>query len=350
MIYFALKSRADQISLFLTHKIDHIVRLMGIREFYMFFESLQFSFAIIAPICLLLFLGYFLRKTNIINDVFIETASTLVFKVTLPTLLFMSILKINPESEIDFSLIVYSVLANFIFFLFSLLLTHYWITEKNEHAVIIQGAFRGNLAIIGLAYVANVYGDEGIALAAVYIAFNTTLYNILAVIILSPKEKGITVSMLLSVSKSIIKNPLIIGIVLGIIFFVFTIPVPQVIIDTGKYFSDMTLPIALLCIGGSLNVNTLKSNSFNCYFSSVLKIIVAPIFITGGAYFFGFSGVQLGLVFFMSAAPTAAASYVMAHSMGHNADLAANVIAMTTIGSMFSCSLGIALLYWLQLM
>ncbi|MEI6895382.1 MAG: AEC family transporter [Colwellia sp.] len=316
----------------------------------MFFESLQFSFAIIGPICLLLFMGYFLRKRNIINDEFIEIASKLVFKVTLPTLLFMNIIKIKPESQIDFSLVVYGVLANFIFFLLSILLTKYWVKDPKDHGVIIQGAYRSNIAIISLAYIASVYGDEGIALAAVYIACNTTLYNILAVIVLSPKEKGFTTSMLFSLSKSIIKNPLIIGIVLGIVFFVLAIPVPQVIIDTGQYFSNMTLPIALLCIGGSLNLESLKNNSFNCYFSSALKIIVAPILITGGAYLFGFTGLSLGLVFFMSAAPTAAASYVMALSMGHNADLAANVIAMTTIGSMLTCSLGIVFLYWLQLM
>jgi len=316
----------------------------------MFFESLQFSFSIIGPICLLLFLGWFLRKTEVINDAFIETASKLVFKVTLPTLLFLSIIKTNRAVEIDFELIAYSVVANFIFFLFSILVTKYWIKEKIDHGVVIQGAFRSNIAIIGLAYVANVYGDPGIALAAVYLAFNTMLYNILAVIILSPKQQDLHSAMLLNVIKSIIKNPLIIGIMLGIVCFILAIPIPKVIIDTGQYFSDMTLPVALLCTGGSLNLKALINNSFNCRFSSTLKIVVAPILITSGAYLFGFTGLQLGLIFFMSAAPTAAASYVMARSMGHNADLAANIVAMTTIGSLLTCSLGVSFLYWLQLM
>jgi len=316
----------------------------------MFFESLQFSFSIIGPICLLLFLGWFLKKTDTINDEFIEIASKLVFKVTLPTLLFMSIIKTNRDVEIDFPLIIYSVIANFIFFLLSVAVTRYWVKNKAEHGVIIQGAFRSNIAIIGLAYVVNVYGDDGIALAAVFVAFHTMLYNILSVIILSPKKEGVDPLMLFGVVKSIIKNPLIIGIMLGLFFFVLAIPVPEVLINTGQYFSNMTLPVALLCTGGSLNIKALKDNSFNCRFSTLLKIVVAPVFITSGAYLFGFTGIQLGLVFFMSAAPTAAASYVMARAMGHNADLAANVIAMTTIGSLITCSLGISLLYWLQLM
>ena len=316
----------------------------------MFFESLQFSFSIIGPICLLLFLGWFLKKTNTIDDAFIEVGSKLVFKITLPALLFLSIIKTNRDIDIDFSLIIYSLIANFVFFIISIVGTRYFIKNKSEHGVVIQGAFRSNIAIIGLAYVANVYGDDGFAIAAVYVAFHTMLYNILSVIILSPKQEGISVDMFLGVFKSLMKNPLIIGITSGIIFFLFAIPVPEVVIHTGQYFSNMTLPLALLCTGGSLNIQALKDNSFNCRFSSMLKIIIGPVLITAGAYLYGFTGMPLGLIFFMSASPTAAASYVMARSMGHNSDLAANIIAMTTIGSLITSSLGISLLYWLGLM
>jgi len=316
----------------------------------MFFESLQFSFSIIGPICLLLFLGWFLKKTNTIDDAFIEVGSKLVFKITLPALLFLSIIKTNRDIDIDFSLIIYSLIANFVFFIISIVGTRYFIKNKSEHGVVIQGAFRSNIAIIGLAYVANVYGDDGFAIAAVYVAFHTMLYNILSVIILSPKQEGISVDMFLGVFKSLMKNPLIIGITSGIIFFLFAIPVPEIVIHTGQYFSNMTLPLALLCTGGSLNIQALKDNSFNCRFSTLLKIVIGPVLITAGAYVYGFTGMPLGLIFFMSASPTAAASYVMARSMGHNSDLAANIIAMTTIGSLITSSLGISLLYWLELM
>jgi len=316
----------------------------------MFFESLQFSFSIIGPICLLLFLGWFLKSVKIIDDAFIEVGSKLVFKITLPALLFLSIIKTNPNIDIDFSLIIYSLIANFLFFIVSLVGARYWVRNKSEHGVVIQGAFRSNIAIIGLAYVANVYGEDGFAIAAVYVAFHTMLYNILSVIILSPKQAGISVSVFIGVFKSLMKNPLIIGITSGIIFFFFAIPVPELVIHTGQYFSNMTLPLALLCTGGSLNIQALKANSANCRFSSMLKIIIAPVFITAGAYLCGFTGMPLGLIFFMSASPTAAASYVMARAMGHNADLAANIIAMTTIGSLITSSLGISLLYWLGLM
>lgn len=316
----------------------------------MFFESLQFSFSIVGPICLLLFLGWFLRRQNTINDQFIEIGSKLVFKVTLPTLLFLSIIKMDRDADIDFHLVTYGLAANFLFFIASIIATKLWVSEEKHHGVVIQGAFRSNTAIIGLAYMANVYGEESLGLAAVYVASHTILYNILSVIILSPKEAGVNPKMILGLVKSIIKNPLIISIMLGLVFFLLEIPVPNIVKDTGQYFSNMTLPLALLCTGGSLSIRALQDNSFNCRFSTVLKNVIGPVLITGGAYLFGYTGEMLGLVFFMSAAPTAAASYVMARAMGHSAELAANIIAMTTIGSLLTCSLGVSLLYWLQLM
>lgn len=316
----------------------------------MFLESLQFSFSIVGPICLLLFIGWFLNRTGTINDSFIEVGSKLVFKVTLPTLLFLSIVKMDHQAEIDFNLIAYGISANFVFFLICILATKYWINDKEHHGVIIQGAFRSNTAIIGLAYVSNVYGEATLGLAAVYVASHTILYNILSVIILSPKKEGFSLAMIVDMIKSILKNPLIISILLGLICFLLNVSMPQLIVNTGQYFSDMTLPVALLCTGASLSVDALKNNSVNCRFSSILKIVLGPILITFGAYSLGYQGELLGLVFFMSAAPTAAASYVMARAMGHSASLAANIIAMTTIGSLITCSLGVSLLYWLKLM
>lgn len=316
----------------------------------MFLESFIFSLSVTGPICLLLFLGWFLKRIKFINEQFIDIGSKLVFTVTLPTLLFLNIIKLDRETNIDFSLVYYSVLANILFFLLVFILTKLFARNRGDHGVIIQGAFRANLAIIGLAYVDNIYGDSGLALAAVYVAFNVVLYNILSVLILMPKQDKMSPKMFLGLFKSIFKNPLIIGILLGVLFFLLAIPVPDVMLDAGHYFAGMSLPMALLCTGGSLHLKTLNSDGFIISFATVLKIIVAPILMTGAAYFLGFKGFALGLTFLMTAAPTAAASYVMARAMGANASLAANLIATTTIGSLITYSIGISTLHSFNLM
>ena len=129
-----------------------------------------------------------------------------------------------------------------------------------------------------------------------------------------------------------------------------SIPVPDMMIHTGQYFANMTLPLALLCTGGSLNISELRHDKASNIISSSYKLILCPLFITLGGFWYGFRGLELSIIFFMTASPAAAASYVMARAMGGNATLAANIIALTTVGSIVTTTLGIVVLSSFQLM
>lgn len=312
-------------------------------------EQLLFSASITGPICLMLVLGVVLKRTRVINDNFIDVASRIVFQVTLPAMLFLSIVKSQHDFSSSAALIGYGLLANFLFFLFTTFFTKKAFPQHLDHGVIIQGGFRANTAIIALAYVANTYGEPGLALAAMYVAATTILYNIQAVITLTPKGESSGLKAAGVIAKTLTKNPLIIGILLGVLCYSLSLPIPKMVTDAGQYFANMTLPLALLCTGGSLNIGSLRSDKAPAWFATAHKLILAPILITSGALLFGFRGLELGLVFLMSASPTAAASYVMARAMGGNATLAANIIALTTVFSLFTCTLGIFLLASLNL-
>ncbi|AQP37837.1 AEC family transporter [Vibrio ordalii] len=312
-------------------------------------EQLLFSASITGPICLMLVLGVVLKRTGVINDNFIDVASRIVFQVTLPAMLFLSIVKSQHDFSSSAALIGYGLLANFLFFLFTTFFTQKAFPQHLDHGVIIQGGFRANTAIIALAYVANTYGEPGLALAAMYVAATTILYNIQAVITLTPKGESSGLKAAGVIAKTLTKNPLIIGILLGVLCYSLSLPIPKMVTDAGQYFANMTLPLALLCTGGSLNIGSLRSDKAPAWFATAHKLILAPILITSGALLFGFRGLDLGLVFLMSASPTAAASYVMARAMGGNATLAANIIALTTVFSLFTCTLGIFLLASLNL-
>lgn len=143
-------------------------------------EQLLFSASITGPICLMLALGVILKRTQVINENFIDVASKLVFNVTLPALLFLSIISSHHDLAASAPLIGYGLLANLLFFILSTYATKRFFPEPKDQGVIIQGGFRANTAIIGLAYVSNAYGESGVALAAVYVASMTLLYNIQA--------------------------------------------------------------------------------------------------------------------------------------------------------------------------
>ena len=112
----------------------------------------------------------------------------------------------------------------------------------------------------------------------------------------------------------------------------------------------MTLPLALLCTGASLNFKALRADMSSAMLSAICKLLVVPILLIGGGVALGFRDVELGVLALMSSAPTAAASYVMVRAMGGNSALAANIIVLTTLGSLFTASLIMFVLHGLGLL
>ena len=198
------------------------------------------------------------------------------------------------------------------------------------------------MGIIGLAYCVNAYGEAGLAAASLYLGLITILYNVLAVITLNRSlEANRSVRKLL---KGIVSNPLIIGIVLALPVSWAAIPMPALLVKSGQYFADLTLPLALLCTGASLDFKRLRGEIRNTMITAVVKLVAVPMLFVFGGWLAGFRGVELGVLLLMSSAPTAAASYVMVRAMGGNATLAANIIVVTTLGSIITASVGITLL------
>ncbi|MCE0495036.1 AEC family transporter [Vibrio salinus] len=304
-------------------------------------QQFIFSTKVTGPICLMLFLGMFFKRTRLIDDHFIEVASKLVFRVTLPALLFLSVISSNHNLLESGEMVLYGVSASFSFFILTWLLIKTVQPTNPDIDVIIQGSYRGNTAIVGLAYVANLYGSQGIAHAALYVAGMTLLFNIQAVIILSPKNEGVGLKTVTTVTKTLTKNPLIIAILVGIAFSQLSLTLPSIALDAGKYFANMTLPLALICAGGSLDLTAFSNDKSSVWVSTFLKLIACPVFMTTIGYFYGFRNEELAIILLTSTTPTAAASYVMARGMGRNHVMAANIIVVTTILSLFTTTVGV---------
>ncbi|MFT5721881.1 MAG: malonate transporter [Motiliproteus sp.] len=312
-----------------------------------FLDTLAFSFSITGPIFVVLALGVWLSRRGIINDNFVDIGSRLVFNITLPSLLFISISQTSIEQTANVKLIGVGLVGTLIAYLLLELLAARMVEPREERGVVVQGGFRSNMGIIGLAYCVNAYGDQGLITASLYLALVTILFNVLSVITLSRSlNRGAGVRATL---VGIAKNPLILGILLALPVAWLEIQLPQLVIRTGEYFAQMTLPLALLCTGASLNFGALRHNLSNALLAATFKLICVPLLITLGGYLLGFRGLELGILFLMASAPTAAASYVMVRSMGGNASLAANIVVMTTLGSLLTTSIGVTLLKGLGL-
>ena len=308
-----------------------------------FFSLLGFAFGVTGPIFLLVFLGILLKKLRVIDDNFAKAASKLTFLVAMPTMLFMSMINTDIRSLIDPAYLLYSLVATLVLFLLISLLAPLLVKEQRDRGVFIQGSFRANLAIVGFAFCFNAYGDLGLAKASILMSVMTSLYTILSVYTLttSLSSERVKASRVL---RDIAKNPLIIGLALGITCNLLAVPLPAVATTGGEYVARMTLPLALICIGGSMSLGELKNSSSVSTLAVVTKLIIVPVAMVYPAYLLGFTGMDLGVLFLMVSSPSAAAGYIMVQGMGGNGKLAANIVAISTLASVITVSFGLAAL------
>ena len=313
-----------------------------------FLATLEFSFSVTGPIFVVLTLGVWLRRIGMLTDAFIDAGSRLVFNVALPALLFISISKTRLDATANLSLVGFGALATVILYVLLEWVARLAVEPARDRGVVVQGAFRSNLGIIGLAYTMNAYGETGLVAASLFLALITILYNVLGVITLNRslhKHRGVG-----GMLRGIATNPLILGIVLALPVSWSGLALPAIVLQSGQYFSNLTLPLALLCTGAALDFGSLRRERDNALIATAAKLVVIPLLVTLGGWAVGFRGIELGILLLMSSAPTAAASYVMVRAMGGNAVLAANIIALTTLGSLVTTSVGIMTLKSLGLM
>lgn len=310
----------------------------------LYLQSLAFTANTVAPIFFIVFLGIVLKRIGLIDAPFVSTASRLVFTLTLPALVFMAISGTNFQSVFNPDQLIYFVGATLSSFALLWWLAARWIKDGRDLGAFIQGAFRGNYGIIGLAVSYNLFADSGLAQASILLAMVIPLYNVLSIFALTlplHKEGGLKLS---SALLEIIKNPLILAVLFALPFSFMGWTLPEVVEKTGRYFANLTLPLALLAIGGSLSIKSLKDTSSMAFWATSTKLVILPVGLSIGAWVYGFRGQDLAMLFILFGCPTAAASFVMAKATGANGELAANIILTTTLGSVLSLSAGIYLL------
>lgn len=311
-------------------------------------EAIVFAITIVLPNLALMGLGFFMQRRGEANQTFIDQSSNFVFNYCLPCLLFFSVV----DSEVDYgkqiTLIVAGILVTFILFIGAEIYAKRFVNRPTDQGVFVQGIFRSNMAIIGLATVANAYGERGLSVGAVYMGVVTILFNILAVITLSRVSKSVDdtwVSRSTMIIKKLFTNPLIIALLAAFAYKALMLPpLTGVIHTTGDLLAAVALPLALICAGASIDLKSMLHPSGLSMQASIGRIVVAPVIAIVVGLGFGLTGVHMGVLFLMAASPTAAASYVMAKAMGGNDVLAANILAFTTVVGMFGMAIGAAML------
>lgn len=303
-------------------------------------EQLLFSINATAPIFFVMVIGYILRRVKMMDEPTIKTLNKLNYNVTLPALLFRDI------SQSDFSAVwdTKYVLFCFLVTLFSICII--WILagilfqKKELLGEFVQASYRSSAAVMGVAFIQNIYGNSG--MAPLMIIGTVPLYNVAAVLVLSftgPDAHGIHKQALKKSLWGIATNPIILSIFAGMLFSACHISFPVMINKTIGNIASLATPLALLALGagfeGRKAIKLIKPTTI----SALVKLVVLPAVFLPLAVLLGFRNEMLIAILVMLGAPTTPSCYIMAKNLGHDGVLTSGTVVATT----FCCSITLTL-------
>lgn len=322
-------------------------------------ETFLFSANAILPIILLIALGHGLRQGRFFDEVFLKKANAFVFNVALPALLFYNVYSIECLSELNFGIIGFVLISILVLFVLGMLTVKIGFADPRKKGVILQCIFRSNFAIIGIPLSEALGGSKAVAIAAVISAFSIPLYNILAVIALSiyiedaSGDKIKPKQILINIGK----NPLIIGVALGMICLVvrnylpydestktyaFTIKTHLPFLYTAiKNLSSIASPLALIILGGQFRFAAVKDLAKDIIIGTIWRLVLAPFLTLGAALilsehlsFLHFVATDYPALIALFGTPVAVSSAIMAEAMGSDKQLAGQLVVWTSLFSM----------------
>lgn len=302
-----------------------------------------FSLNATLPIFLIMVLGWFLMRIGLFTKEFNKVADKYVFKVALPVLLFKDIATADIRSDFNLTFVLFCMITTTIMFLAIWGLSYIFIKDKTQVGAFAQASARGSAAVLGIAFINNIYGNSG--MAPLMIVSAVPLYNILSVIILTfsadmgkgvekDKDKSNVKNKGESIKKAclnVIKNPIIIGIFFGLPFSIFGICIPQIPLKAVTSIAQTATPIALLVVGagfeGAKAIKKIKLTAI----ATFIKLVLLPLIFFPFAIAFGFRGSELVAILIMLGSPTTVTCYIMAKNMGNDEVLSSSIVVMATL-------------------
>lgn len=302
-------------------------------------ENLLFSANAVLPVFVVMIIGFILKQKKLIPEGFWNGLSRYVFLVATPLLLFEDTSSVDFNQAFDLKFIAVALGS----LLFTVLI--FWIVypiiikDRVKAGAMIHCSYRSNFAILGLPLLKNILSSAGVAKAETVLALGVPVFNCVAVLCLAywSDSKGNYKKMFLN----IVKNPLIIGCLSGLLFSVLKIPVPLFAKRTITYLGNTALGLGLLLLGASFDVKKFAGCFKEAMLAAFAKLVFSPFTGILIGWLFGFRGEELMIILIYLGSSTAINSYVMAKEMKSDADLTSGIVVCTTGLSILTLFIGI---------
>ena len=299
-------------------------------------NDLMFSLNATVPIFLLMLLGLFFNKVGIMEEDFANKINSFVFKGPLPVMLFLDLSTVNIQEAWD---------TKFVFFCFVVTITSIAIAafvamlwkDKTIRGEYIQGSYRSSAALLGIAFIQNIYGTSG--MGPLMIIGSVPLYNIVAVAALTifrPGGGSLDRKTLKKTLIGVVKNPIILGIFAGLVWSLLSLPMPEILFKTASKFGNTATPLGLMAMGAAFDIKKAFSEVKPAIAAAFTKLIGYCVLFLPAAAWLGFRNAEMIAILVMLGSPTTVSSYVMAKNMGHEGVLSSSVVMLTTLFSAFT--------------
>ena len=302
-------------------------------------ENLIFSLNATIPIFLMMLLGMLFRKLGWMDEVFAAKMNKFVFLVPLPVLLFEQLATVDFSEVWDIKFILFCFVVTAISITISTLISLLW-KDQSIKGEFIQATYRSSAALLGIAFIQNIYGTVG--MAPLMIIGSVPLYNVMAVVVLSffkPGNNSFDKALVKKTLKGIVTNPIIIGIVAGFVWSALKLPMPLILHKTVSSIGATATPMGLMSMGATFEMKKATSKMKPTLVAVFMKLIGFCAIFLPVAAMLGFRNEQLIAILVMLGSATTVSSFVMARSMGHEGTLSSGVIMMTTLLSAFTLTM-----------
>lgn len=307
-------------------------------------DNLIFSLNATVPIFLLMVLGFLFHKIGWIDDVFASKMNKFVFTVPLPVLVFEDLAEVDFRRAWDGKYVLFCFLVTIASILIATGISFIW-RKKGIQGEFIQSSYRSSAALLGIAFIQNIYGSSH--LAPLMIIGSVPLYNIMAVTVLElfkPGSKGISQKTILGTLKGIATNPILIGIVTGIIWSLLRIPLGGILQKAVTSVGNIATPLGLMAMGATFDFKKAFGKLGPALAAAFMKLFGFAAIFLPLAVKMGYRDEQLVATLVMLGSATTVSCFVMAKNMGHEGVVSSSVIMLTTLLSAFS------LTFWLWLL
>lgn len=310
-------------------------------------ESLMISIQVVIPMAVMVFIGMLLRIGNITDAATMKKVDKITYNLFMPTLMFYNIYKTDFTQLKNVGYILYGMAGLAVLFLVALFLVPRYISNRPTAASYGQAIIRPNYILFGAAVAQSIYGEGNIGLVMLMAAVAVPAFNSLSSILLESARNSSASAKKLLIAMA--KNPTLIATALGLVVNFSGLRIPELLLGVVEDISGLATPISFLSIGVTLSF---KAGSGKGYLVSAtfLRLILIPlVFVTGGILL-GYRGPELCALLILFAAPVAVSSYPMAVAMDADGDLAAQLVAVTTLACLPTIFVWTWVLNYLQLL